>query len=145
MKKIIIILLVFTVSVGYSCTGTSTSTESVSATAVVQEGPIAKDVSIQEFAELIKNKGNAILLDVRTPKEVASEHLANSIHLDFYTDSFNSELAKLDKSKPILVYCHSGGRSGKTMAVLTEMGFKEVYNMAGGIAAWEKADLPLEK
>jgi rhodanese-related sulfurtransferase len=143
MKKIIIILLAFTVSVGYSCTGTTTQTNSTSA--VVQEGPIAKDVSPKEFAELIKNKENAILLDVRTPKEVASEHLANSLHIDFYSESFKSELAKLDKSKPVLVYCHSGGRSGKTMAALTEMGFTEVYNMAGGIAAWEKADLPLEK
>jgi rhodanese-related sulfurtransferase len=141
MKKIIILLLALTVSVSFAGINPISQSTKVE----LQEGVIAKDVSPKEFAELIKSKEDALLLDVRTPKEVAEEHLADSKNIDFYSDSFKAELAKLDKSKPVLVYCHSGGRSGKTMATLKEMGFKEVYNMAGGITAWEKADLPLIK
>lgn len=144
MKKyLVVIMLLALAGTSFSCS--TKSTEITSEEIASQNGPITKDVSPKEFAELIKNKKNAILLDVRTPKEVASEHLVNSTHLDFFSNSFKSELEKLDKSKTVLVYCLSGGRSGKTMTVLKEMGFKEIYNLEGGIAGWKEAGLPLEE
>ncbi len=143
MKKFIILLLAFTVSVAYSCT--NPNSQSKSTTVEVQEASIAKNVPAKDFEELINSKIDAILLDVRTPKEVAEGHLANSLNIDFYSDDFKSELAKLDKTKPVLVYCHSGKRSGNTMKELKEMGFKEIYNLETGIVGWEKASLPIEK
>jgi phage shock protein E len=143
MRKITIILLSFIVSAAYSCTNTSSPTET--ATTEVQEAAIAKDVPAKEFEELIKRKENGILLDVRTAKEVAEEHLANSVNIDFFGDDFKEELAKLDKSKPVMVYCHSGRRSGKTVEILKELGFKEIYNLETGIVGWEEAGLPVVK
>jgi len=111
----------------------------------VQEASIAKNVPVKAFDNLIKTKKNAILLDVRTPKEVAAGHLANSIAIDFYAPDFKEKIAKLDKSKPVLVYCHSGHRSGITMATMKELGFTEVYNLEPGIIGWKAAGLPIEQ
>ncbi len=85
------------------------------------------------------------MLDVRTPKEVAEGHIANATNIDYFSPEFKAELAKLDKTRPVLVYCHSGRRSGNTMAALQEMGFSEVYNLETGIVGWEAAGLPIEK
>ena len=143
MKKVIILFLALSVSSMYACT--SSNSQPNSAITEVQEAVIAKDVSAKAFADLINSKKNAILLDVRTPKEVAEGHIANSVNIDYFTPEFKSELAKLDKTKPILVYCHSGRRSGNTVAALKEMGFTEIYNLETGIVGWEEAGLPVEK
>jgi rhodanese-related sulfurtransferase len=58
-----------------------------------------------------------------------------------------SKLTELDKFKqqPVLVYCRSGSRSGHACQMLTKAGFDDVYNLAGGVMAWESANLPLSK
>ena len=94
----------------------------------------AKDVTIIEFEELIKKGG--IILDVRTPNEFGAGHLENAININFYNPNFESEIAKLDRTKTILVYCRSGGRSAKAMKIISKKGFSTVYNMLGGYMAW---------
>jgi len=103
------------------------------------DGSIAENVNVEEFA---KHAETAQLLDVRTPGEWREGVIEGAIMADFYEDSFKSELEKLDKDKPVAVYCKSGGRSGQTMAMMNEMGFKEVYNLKGGIGAWLSAGKP---
>lgn len=107
-----------------------------------KDGPIAENVNVEAFA---KRTESAQLLDVRTPGEWSEGIIEGAIMADFYEDSFKSELEKLDKNKPVAVYCKSGGRSGQTMSMMAEMGFKEVYNLDGGIGAWNKADQPTVK
>lgn len=105
---------------------------------------IAIHVDATQFQELIKTEKGAIILDVRTPEEVAAGSIEERITIDFRADGFKEQLTKLDKDAPILVYCASGGRSGKTMEFLKEMGFKKVYNLSGGFNAWKSEGKPVK-
>lgn len=103
------------------------------------EGTIAENVNVEEFASHFES---AQILDVRTPGEWSEGVIEGAILADFYKDSFKAELEKLNKNKPVTVYCKSGGRSGQAMGMMNEMGFKEVYNLKGGIGAWNSAGKP---
>jgi rhodanese-related sulfurtransferase len=112
---------------------------------LVQEGTIARDLSVKEFDQLLKSSDNAVLLDVRTPGEIAQGYLTNAIFLDYYKPDFKEKLAELDKANPILIYCHSGWRSDKAMKMLGKLGFSEVYNLESGIVGWRSAGMPIVK
>lgn len=101
-------------------------------------GAIAKDVDVTEFAELIK--GDGLLLDVRTPGEVSAGAIAGHTNINYSASDFSQQLDKLDKNKPVYVYCAAGGRSGKAMKMMADKGFKEVYNLKGGYGAWSAAN-----
>lgn len=101
---------------------------------------IASNVDVKEFKKLIDSKEGQ-LLDVRTPEEVAEGYIENAHNYDIYDAQFKSQLEKLDKNKPVYVYCRSGGRSGRAMEEMLGMGFKEIYNLEGGIGAWDNAGL----
>jgi len=89
------------------------------------------------------NKG--ILLDVRTPEEIAEGKIAGAMELNYNDENFDEQLAQLDPATPVFVYCAAGGRSSKTATLLKEKGFNLVYNLEGGITAWEEAGMPVEK
>ncbi|MBL0342638.1 MAG: rhodanese-like domain-containing protein [Bacteroidetes bacterium] len=103
-----------------------------------QEGQIAKDISVLEFNRLLKSKPGQ-LIDVRTAGEVSKGAIEGSTNIDLFDENFESKIDKLDKNKPVYVYCASGGRSGEAMEMMTKKGFKEVYNLDGGYSAWKKA------
>ena len=102
------------------------------------------DVTPQEFQKLIQGFDARTLLDVRTSKEVSEGRIKESINIDYYASDFKEQLSGLDKEKPILVYCRSGVRSGRTVRILKDLGFKEIYNLSGGMRAWLKEGLPLQ-
>jgi rhodanese-related sulfurtransferase len=106
-------------------------------------GPIARDLQVQEFKKLYESKSGAILLDVRTPSETAEGIIANALEGDISSAAFEKQISALDKSKPVFVYCRSGGRSGRAMSIMKQKGFQEVYNLAGGIGAWQQAGFPV--
>ncbi|WP_303318067.1 rhodanese-like domain-containing protein [Flavivirga abyssicola] len=82
---------------------------------------------------------NAIqLVDVRTPKEFNEGHIEGAKNIDFLSDTFDSEIKKFDKTKPIILYCKSGYRSAKSGEKLHHAGFTEIYDLKGGIAKWKK-------
>ena len=85
------------------------------------------------------------LVDVRTPEEFSEGHLKNSKNIDFKNDNFMAQMEKLDKSKPLYLYCRSGNRSGKASAKLKEAGFTEIYDMKGGFLAWSKENSEIAK
>ena len=144
MKKyLIVLILAISVSVAFSCNSTSTQAQAESTE--LQDAIVTKNVSAEEFQKLITNRTNAIILDVRTPNEVAQGIIKNAIKIDFYDKKFQAELDKLDKSKPVLIYCRSGRRSGIAMASMRDLGFSEVYNLQGGIIEWSEAGLEIEK
>jgi len=99
---------------------------------------IAEVLDVSAFANKMAALENVQLLDVRTPKEVAAGSIENSINMNFYDDDFASQLGKLNKDHPVMVYCKAGGRSNKALNQLKTMGFKEVYDLAGGYTAWSK-------
>ena len=142
MKNIKIIAFLILVSLGVnSCTSSQSSPDGKE---ITQTGQIAKDVTTSEFNDFIK-KGEGQLIDVRTPNEFESGNIAPSTNIDFYSPGFQDQLTKLDKNKPVYLYCRSGRRSGITMNLMKDMGFIAVYNLDGGIIEWQEQGLPIEQ
>jgi len=105
---------------------------------------VLKSVKPEQAQKLISDK-KVIVLDVRTPEEFASGHIAGSTNIDFKAADFSDRIAKLDKSQAYLVHCASGIRSAKACAAMEQLDFLTVYDLKGGIAAWKDAGLPVEK
>jgi rhodanese-related sulfurtransferase len=115
-----------------------------------QAGEAPQAQSQQAFASLPpqewqerQRQAPGVLLDVRTPAEVAQGRIAQSQVIDFQSPDFRARLAQLDKAVPVYVYCASGGRSGQTLEMLRGMGFASVVNLEGGIRAWTRLGLPV--
>ena len=103
-----------------------------------------KEISAADF-EKRRSKGKAPVLDVRTAQEFAKGHVTGAINMDIHSPDFAAKAAQFDKRKPILVNCHVGSRGAIAAAELSRMGFKNVFNLDGGLAAWEKAGHEAEK
>lgn len=103
------------------------------------KSPTIRTVNTNEFASIIRDDHTAIL-DVRTAKEYASGHIANAINIDINQPDFLKRCKDLPKH--VAVYCRSGKRSLKAAQLLSQHGHT-VYNLDGGILAWQKATLPI--
>ncbi|OGF55001.1 MAG: hypothetical protein A2Z21_05345 [Candidatus Fraserbacteria bacterium RBG_16_55_9] len=113
--------------------------------------PPLGDVSVRQAKDLIQghhDDPNFVVLDVRTPQEYDQGHISGEgitpVNLDFYAADFREQLAKLDRVKTYLVYCRTGNRSAKTVDLMKELGFRGIYNLEGGITAWQEAGQPLK-
>jgi thioredoxin 1 len=102
-------------------------------------------LAVDAFQKKLSATPQGQLLDVRTPDEYGQGHLPGSTNMDFRDPVFAQKIETLDKSKPVFVYCLSGGRSGQAAKLLAEKGFTQVYDMQGGYLKWSSADLPSEK
>lgn len=83
------------------------------------------------------------LLDVRTAGEFQGGHLAEARHFDWTNGELEATAPKLDKSKPVLLYCASGRRSAAARDFLVKQGFTDVVDLSGGISAWTSAGKPV--
>lgn len=103
-----------------------------------------KDVDCVAATQLINHK-NALVLDVREDSEYKAGHVLNATHIPL--GKLGERIGELEKHKeqPIVVVCRSGNRSCAACALLGKQGFTQAYNLAGGVMAWQKANLPLEK
>ncbi|PTM09453.1 MAG: rhodanese-like domain-containing protein [Bacteroidetes bacterium] len=122
MKQLIIVMFLVS-AFTYSCKEES------------REGSI-KIVTADEMKEL-SQLDDVQLLDVRTPEEYAVGYIDGFQNIDFLSESFQDDIEKLDKNKPVIVYCKSGGRSGRCSKLMLEKGFKKIYDLEGGITKWE--------
>jgi rhodanese-related sulfurtransferase len=98
---------------------------------------LANKISPTDFE--LKLDSNAQLVDVRTKEEYAGGHLKHSKNINWNDSNFESEIQKLDKTQPVFVYCKSGGRSAKAAEKLNQLGFKNIFELEGGITAWINA------
>lgn len=129
MTKYLSILLVTVAFIFSSCTNGQSS----------QSNP---SVSAVEFSKKITELPGAPIIDVRTPGEFSQGHLKNAINYDISSGEFENQIASLDKLKPVLVYCMSGSRSTSAVRYMQSNGFKEVYELNGGMMKWRAANLP---
>jgi len=97
---------------------------------------IIENINASQFETLIKTQ-DGIILDVRTSQEFYSGHISEATNLDYYKDDFEEKLNIMRKDIPIYVYCRSGGRSKKAAGYMKNLGFSKVYNLIGGIGAWD--------
>ncbi|HLX29300.1 MAG TPA: rhodanese-like domain-containing protein [Casimicrobiaceae bacterium] len=96
-------------------------------------------------ATRLLNKENPLVLDVREPNEFAGGRLPNAVHIPLsQLADRGGEIAK-HASRPVIVYCDRGARSGAAVAALGRMGFTQVQSLRGGLRAWKDAGLPLAK
>ena len=133
MKKIILICLIGLGTTIASCQNTNS-----------KSGKVTLTIAPDDFDKKLATSPDAQLIDVRTPAEYNGGHLKNATNININDDSFDEKIAKLDKSKPVLVYCMSGGRSSRAAEKLHTTGFNEVYNLDGGILKWTAARKPIE-
>jgi rhodanese-related sulfurtransferase len=101
-------------------------------------------ISAKEAKELIA-KGEAQVLDVRTPSEFSGGHIPGAINIDIGSPTFEVAIKKLDMSKPYVVNCQSGGRSSRACSIMQNLGFKSAMNLDGGITSWKSEGFPVEK
>ena len=146
-KKLVMLVLsvalILVVAPVVGCVRTETDTVELET-----QTQIIKDITPGEGFTLIEsNRDNPdfVIVDVRTPQEFTEERIEGAINLDYYADTFEDELDKLDKSKTYVFYCRSGRRSGLTLDLMRELGFKEAYNILGGIIDWKADGLPTIK
>ncbi len=102
-----------------------------------------ENLNAKEFKEKLEKTKNAILIDVRTPKEYLEDgHIPNSnlIPLQIFEYIYLGGL----KDKSVFVYCRSGHRSAKASEILEKMGIKKIYNLKGGFRSWKSAGFPVE-
>jgi rhodanese-related sulfurtransferase len=83
-----------------------------------------------------------VVLDVRTPDEFRGARLPDATLIDIYEPDFAERIAELDRDVPYLLYCRTGNRSGQARAIMEDLGFTDVADVDGGIAAWLDAGLP---
>lgn len=97
------------------------------------------------FKEMIDENSDLQLIDVRTGAEVATGYIPEAVNIDFRSPDFRESLEKLDRNKPIAVYCAVGQRSQAAFEMLKEMKFHEVYHLTGGTVAWQQENYELIK
>lgn len=127
MRKIILSLgfLVFTV---LSCVSQQ------------QEGILVEEPNVFEQKMLDKD---VQLIDVRTPQEFANGHISNATNMNVNDADFETQIAKLDKNRPVMLYCRSGARSANASSILKQNGFKTIIDLKGGINNWQSSGKPI--
>ena len=102
------------------------------------------EVGAIEAVQLL-NRKDAVMLDVREPAEFSAGHAPNAKNIPLaQLDKRVGELEKL-KNRPVVIVCQTGGRAHTATALLKKAGFAEIVVLAGGIGAWQQANMPVEK
>ncbi|MCB0516229.1 MAG: rhodanese-like domain-containing protein [Chitinophagales bacterium] len=152
MKQLFFLCVLATISF-MSCQSEPTETkksESPEHTTETKSGEVLnRDFNTMEVAELKQvldnNSDNIILVDVRTPEEVAQGIIDGAKVIDFSSSDFGDQIKQLPEGKKVIMYCAVGGRSARACAMLSGTGRGDVYNLRGGIEAWKRAGYPLAK
>ncbi|MEO1268949.1 MAG: rhodanese-like domain-containing protein [Myxococcota bacterium] len=141
-----ILLLVLILALSTACEKGSDNTTPTSAS-TSHKTFNATDVEPDEASTLVSS-GQVTVLDVRTPAEYQSGHIAGAVLADISAEGFDAKLAKLDPAKPIMVHCAAGsdgGRSRRALEALKRAGATQVYHLNGGFNAWSQAKHPVER
>ena len=146
--KLLVMLLaaatVFAACGESSDTSSETVAQSSTVATTVAATPAVTLASVAEAASIQANPpADLVILDVRTQAEFDQGHLEGAVVIDFYAADFAEQLSQLDPSVPYLVYCQSGNRSGQATSLMADLGFANVTDVDGGIAAWGQAELPI--
>lgn len=128
MKKVILAIGLLSGGVFFSNT--------VLAQGIEQSAQTIKRVTKTEFKDYLDKHDKVQLIDVRTPGEFGGGTIDGAKNIDFNNPNFKSEIAKLDKDVPTLIFCRSGGRSAKALQIFKAEGFDYVLELEGGYLNW---------
>jgi rhodanese-related sulfurtransferase len=127
MKKVVT-LIIASALILTGCSSTST--------------PAVEHLDSARFADKIVET-DVVTLDVRTAGEFMAGHINGAINIDVEGNTFDAEIANLDKSKTYAVYCQSGRRSLIAVDKMANAGFGSLFNLENGIADWNTKGLPV--
>ncbi len=144
MNKTFMMLMLTTGLFFGACTSSPESSNTDEETVEVNKQRIIETIDVATFKQKMED-GKVQIVDVRSPNEWDEGIIPGAHLIDIYDDNFRANLSVLNGDSPILVYCKSGGRSGKASKIMYKMGFPEVYNLDGGITAWQKAGMSVTK
>jgi len=105
------------------------------------QAQVSASYSPAQTMELIKQKKDLVIIDVRSPQELREGKIEGSTLIPFM-DIMKGNFS-IPQGRPLLLICAVGGRSYAAMQILAHKGYKEIYNLQGGVAAWKQANLPL--
>ncbi|MCB1217731.1 rhodanese-like domain-containing protein [bacterium] len=109
--------------------------------------PRVPEIDAAEARDYIAEHGGSegfVLLDVRTPPEIAEAHIAGCRRLDLTGGEFQRHMLDLDPERDYLIVCRSGNRSGFAAALMLNAGFRRAVNLRGGMLAWRRLGYPTE-
>ena len=110
------------------------------------KAPSTEPVNVSpDEAEKVIREASPIVIDIRTKDEFDEGHLQGAVNVDFLSPDFKRTLQTLDKNKTYLVYCQSGGRSGRSMKAFRDGGFTKIYHLNAGFGAWQAAGKPVSR
>lgn len=121
LKKIIIVIFVFLSAFGCN---------------KIENTSVVELITVEEMDSLLQ-MGKVQLVDVRTPQEYREGYIEGALNIDFRNENFEELILKVDKTKPVAVYCAKGGRSSKCSAFMKKAGFTKIYDLDGGITEWK--------
>lgn len=130
MKKISILITIFFCAIMFNCKA--------------QNDDIVTKVTPEELEVLLTEQKEMKLIDVRTPEEFGAGHISRAENINFFSENFSKSLAELDKEEPLIIYCKSGRRSGKSIAIFKELGFTKIYELEGGVLNWKSKDFEVK-
>jgi len=154
IKRVLLILLISTVTLG--CQGNQKSNLNTNADgndiqtlselksdSIVQTN--TGEVHIINPDEFKEKSVNHSIVDIRTPFEFKRGYIKGAENINYYSKDFLEQMSKFDKNEPIYIYCRSGNRSSSASRKLLKLGFKEIYDLRGGILNWERSKNHIEK
>jgi len=142
-KKFVVLVALFLAA----CSNNANQTDAQPAISAGQsaastsQSEVFASYSPAQTMELIKQKKDLVIIDVRSPQELREGKIENSTLIPFF-DIMRGNYT-IPQGRPLLLICAVGGRSYAAMQILSRKGFKEIYNLQGGISAWKQANLPL--
>jgi len=97
------------------------------------------NLSAEEFAQMAVKHPEAVVIDVRTPGEYAGGTVLDAQNMDYLGEAFWDQFEQLPGDRPILVLCRTGRRSARVCTLLKNAGVTDVYNLEGGLSAWDNS------
>ncbi len=104
-----------------------------------------KTLPPKEFKNAMDMAGSYLLIDVRTPAELESGKIQGARNVNIRSRTFDQKVQQMDPSRPVFLYCKSGGRSSMAARRLASKGFTQIFDLQGGILAWNRQGMPLKK
>jgi rhodanese-related sulfurtransferase len=103
------------------------------------------EINVISPADFKEKSVNYTVVDVRTPQEFQSGHIEGAININYFDKNFLEQITKFNTDEPIFIYCKSGNRSGSASKKISNLGFKEVYDLQNGIIFWNKNNYKIVK
>jgi rhodanese-related sulfurtransferase len=149
IKLVLFVLVVSLISLSCKNNNSSNNKKAINSPTtqrtLLKNQQITSKITVLTPAEFKEKSQNNSIIDVRTPSEFSSGHIKEAVNINIFDKDFISKMDAFDKNKPVYVYCRSGHRSGNAAKKMRELGFKEIYDLQGGIINWVRSNNEIEK